>query len=508
MSLSVAIADYDGDGLQDAVFTNEDGPGRLMRGLGGGEFEHVDASSGMDLSSPTSGAAWFDPDKDGDLDLLATSWQGSRNFFFRNEGDGSFVESAIAMGLDMSSANPLGGTSIAIGDYDLDGWPDVFVTSWLEKHVEVGSVRSRLLHNRGAEAPGVFEDLTVVSGLQMAGAQLDGDGAMQFAGLAPAFVDLNDDDFPELIVAGDFGAEQLYQNDTNGGFVNITGPAGVGDTTNGMGLGVADLDGDTKVDYFVTSISPILDSCDHWEGNPAGNRLYTNTSNDSLSFTARDWQARVTCGSWGWGVVLSDVDNDGDTDICQTNGFFGDLQSLAAYERDVDRLWVNPGDPHDGMPECSEELGFNDDGQGRALASIDIDGDGDLDYVETRSGNTPLVYRNEGGNAGNYLRVSLRGTESLTTGRGARLALRQSAGDDFQIAHIGQSSHYMGHGELIAHFGLGAGDDPVHELRVCWPVSRRMQVLSDLPVNSVLDVLESDADLEVGSCAASLLADL
>jgi hypothetical protein len=506
-ALAVAVGDYDADGAPDVLFTNAYGPGRLMRNLGGGEFEDVTSSSGIDLSSPTSGAAWFDPDKDGDLDLLATTWQGTRNLYFRNEGDGSFVENAEAVGLDMASQTQLGGTSIAIGDYDLDGWPDVFIMSWLPSALPSGSIRSRLLRNQGTTNPGVFEDRTQEAGLQMAGAKLTPDDEVRFLGFAPAFVDLDDDDYPELIAVGDLGAEQLYRNGGDGTFEDVTASAGVGDTTAGMGLAVADLDSDGQLDYLVTSISGILESCDHWEGNPEGNRLYHNSGYGPLAFSIRDWQSRTTCGSWAWGIVASDIDNDGDVDLCQTNGFFGDAQAVEVYEQDTDRLWVNTGNPFDGMPECSQELGFDDDGQGRALVSVDYDEDGDLDYIETRAGDTPLIYRNEGGNARNHLRVSLRGTQGVTTGRGARIAVRATTASDYQIAQIGQASWFQGHGELTAHFGLGDNPDPVHELRVCWPVSKRMQVLSDLPSNTTVSVLESDADLEVENCAESVLAD-
>ena len=145
--------------------------------------------------------------------------------------------------------------------------------------------------------------------------------------------------------------------------------------------------------------------------------------------------------------------------------------------------------------------------KGRALVSLDFDGDGDLDFVESRAGARPIVYRNDGGaEAGGHLRVRLRGRESMTSGRGARVAARVEGDASWLVREVGQASFFLGHSELVAHFGLGTHAGPVDEVRVCWPVSGRMQKLSAVEPGA-LTLDENDADIELNGqpCASAIV---
>jgi len=122
----------------------------------------------------------------------------------------------------------------------------------------------------------------------------------------------------------------------------------------------------------------------------------------------------VRDGAWGWGAAFFDYDNDGDLDLGMTNGFPFDPDFLA----DPVRLWRNDGG---AMTEIAQALGMTDDGDGRAYLTFDYDNDGDLDVFLTNHHGTPVLYRNDGGNDGDWLRVRVKGVASLRQGRSAQL---------------------------------------------------------------------------------------
>lgn len=503
----VCVGDFDGDGRSDLFLTDSYGPAHLLRAVGDGSFEDAGAAWQLNHETPSSGSAWFDADKDGDLDLYVLTYLGDRQYFYRNEGD-HFVEAAMSAGLDMSEAHALGSSGVAVGDVNLDGWPDLFVTGWRVHAPDVEGSTNRLFVNRGESAPGQFDEISESAGLDQAGfATYEFTNLAIYGGFSPAFVDLDGDDYPELIEVADYGGEQVFRNSGDLGFEDLTEAWGSGRTSNGMGLAVADLDGDADMDWFVTSIAPVSGSCQNLPNQNLGNRLYLNdVAGPTAGVRVADDEAAIACSGWGWGAAIADVDNDGHPDIAATNGWFEASVPGNYYEQDVDRIWINPGQPTDGMPLCAEELGFDDAGQGRALVTLDLDGDGDLDFIESRAGDRPLVYRNDGGvESGASLRVRLRGRDTMTSGRGARIAVQISEGGPWQVGEVGQASHLLGHSELVAHFGVGIGVESLHEVRVCWPVSRRMQKVADIaPGLLVLD--EDDADVVVdGPCALAVI---
>ncbi len=493
MSGAVAVGDYDGDGADDLYFTVLDGRDRLYRNEGG-RFVDRSLEVGLGAMVASNGAAWADVDRDGDLDLYVTSLATLGYHLYVNE-DGRFTEEAAARGADLASDQPHFGWSVGVGDYDRDGWVDLVVGEWFAAFVVNGEPRSHVavLRNRGAEAPGHFEIAHDVEtlGLHL----LNNDGVWAFA---PSFVDLDDDGWPDLLVASDFATSRLFWNDGQGGFVDGTEAAGVGTDENGMGSTVGDFDGDGRLDWFVSSIFDVDESCDvercGWRHS--GNRLYRNLG--GRRFEDATDQAGVRDGEWGWGAVFFDADNDGDQDLTMTNGV--DFPGGAAdgpFNADSMRFWRND----DGvMVSMAFEAGLRDTGSGKAVATLDFDGDGDLDLVITRNADTPLVYRNDTVNENDWLRVRLRGRASNRDGVGARLTLRPSAGGAEQVRAMTAQSYFLSQSERVAHFGLGP-DVPLVDVTVRWPTGES-ETVRCLATGRQLLWTEGDPPPEGPNCPA------
>ncbi|MCB9750837.1 MAG: CRTAC1 family protein [Myxococcales bacterium] len=473
----VAAGDYDGDGRVDLFFPRVYGANLLYRNNGDGTFSERGAEAGLDLDAHSAGAAWGDIDNDGDLDLYVTAVGGTRHYLFINDGAGGFSEQGEARGAALSSADVHTGTTPSFGDYDLDGYLDVYVGEY-RTHFALGDTpsHSRLLRNLGADAPGSFEDVTDAAGVNIDAVWKYVETEFPIGGtlaLTPMFSDLDGDDYPELLIAADFSTSRLFWNNGDGTFTDGTLDAGVGTDENGMGAAVGDFDNDADLDWLVTSISGVA--------GKTGNHLY-RYEGARLFSDATDF-AGVREGDWGWGVAFLDHDLDGDLDVVMTNGWNASNNLFDAM-----RFWDNAGDG--AMVEISAEVGTLDDGQGRGLVTLDHDADGDLDIVVVNFAASPIFYRNEQTTQRGWLEVQAVGTLSNRDGRGARVTVRATADGPPQLREIGSAS-YMGHGELTAHFGLKDHRGPVAEVRVYWPASGIEQVLLDVPQGERLVVTES-----------------
>lgn len=294
----------------------------------------------------------------------------------------------------------------------------------------------------------------------------------------PAFVDLDDDGWPELALTSDFLTSRLFWNQGDGTFLDGTRAAGVGTEGFGMGSAFGDVDADGSMDWFATSITPICGG-----SLRTGNRLYLNQG--GRLFEERAVDAGVHDGGWGWGAVFFDQDNDGDLDLFHAAGWPSDV-----YRHDPMRFYRNDG----SMPwsEVAQEAGLNDLGQSRGVATLDYDRDGDLDLLIGRYADTPLLYRNDTDGGHGWLRVRLEGKATNRQGLGARVSVRSVAGGEEQLQVVGAGGSFMGQSEAVAHFGLGPGSGPVAEVRVEWPVSGAVQTLLDVPRDQLLTLTEPD----------------
>ncbi|MBI3783746.1 MAG: VCBS repeat-containing protein [Deltaproteobacteria bacterium] len=496
-----AVGDFDGDGWPDIYATRLDGPDLLYRNNKDGTFTDVSAPAGLaSFSLRSNGAAWGDIDNDGDLDLYVTviGADQHRFYLFINDGSGHFTEEAEARGAAVAGTDPHFGFSASFGDYDRDGYIDLHVTEWRPSAYNLPMAKSntRLLHNRGAAAPGNFVDVTEQAGVSIDGVIPPRQTVGRGLAFSSRFVDMDDDGWPDLLIAADFGTSRIFWNRGDGTFKDGTVAAGVGKEENGMGMAVGDYDGDGRLDWFVTSIWDPLSLCTDgffclW--GTSGNRLYRNAG--QRRFVDQTDAVGVRIGGWGWGATFWDFDNDGDLDLVMTNGaHFPQLDALGrgqlddGYEHDPMRAWRNDNGV---MVDVSQALGLTDTRAGKGLMAFDYDQDGDLDLLIVNNSATPVLYRNDGGNLNDWLNVRVQGTSSNRDGIGARITVTADAGGVSQVREIDGGSNFLGQNELTAHFGLGSHPAPVHSVEVYWPASNIRQVLHDVPARSVVTVRET-----------------
>lgn len=469
MAGGAAAVDYDNDGWTDLYFTRLDQSDLLYRNVGDGTFEDVTTRAfgkGHLDSMHTNGCAWADIDNDGDQDLYVTSLQSNRYHLFINDGHGSFSEEAEVRGASLYGLDLHYGFSSSFGDYDNDGYLDIHVTEWRTAGQNPTRARSntRLLRNRGARAPGHFEDVTVAAGVLM---ELPMGESMAFSS---RFLDLDYDGWPELLIVSDGGTSRLFWNNRDGTFTNGTAAAGVGTDQYGMGMALGDFDADGDLDWFITSI--------HGHNGCDGNRLFRYEGNRRFADVTDD--SRVRVGGWGWGCNFLDYNNDGDLDLMMVNGMNG-------APDDMSLLWRNMG--RGVMSQVNFLEGITDEKVATGTLTLDYDNDGDVDLLVVNNGDKPILYRNNSCSTMDWLQVKTVGTRSNRDGVGVMLRLYFTHSDIPLLRFVDGGSNFLGQNERRVHFGLGAADNPIHKLEITWP-SGRIQMVHDIPRNQVLTITE------------------
>jgi hypothetical protein len=485
MTGGAAAGDFDNDGWPDLFVTRYWDAPLLYRNNHDGTFSDVTAAAfpaGI-IPEKSNGASWADVNNDGHLDLYVTSvFSNGANKLYINNGAGHFTDQAIARGVNLGGV-PLAFMSASFGDYDNDGYLDMYVGEWRSLFTGnlTESPRARLLHNRGATQPGYFEDVTAASGAAMG--PLSGQGPFFTHSYTPRFADFDRDGHLDIVVASDFSSTRVFWNDGDGTFTDGT-PAIV--STRGasdMGLAIGDVDGNGLLDWFTTDICQQA-TC----SAVSGNRLFRNFGNrvflESSNF------AGVRDAGWAWGTQMFDYDNDQDLDIVATNGFY-DYEPV--FETDAVRLWRNNGQGLSAtFTDVASSLGITDTSQGRGLLTFDYDRDGDLDVFIVNNFAAPVLYRNDGGNQGDWLQIETVGTISNADGVGAFITVTPDlAFPNKKLVHeISLSSSFLSQSEPLAHFGLGPSAELVDLIRIEWPASGIVQELRNVAPNQLLSIVE------------------
>jgi hypothetical protein len=491
----VAWIDFDNDGLPDLFFSNgadlahgKPSPGNVLyHNLGNGKFEDVTRKAGVAGNGMfATGVTVGDYDNDGFLDIFVSGYNSRQ--LFHNNGDGTFTDVTAKAGV----AGGGWSSSAAWVDYDRDGYLDLFVARYLEY-----DVKNAPYCGYKQEGYRTYCDPQQFDGVPDQLFHNNHDGTFTDVsvkagianragkGLGVVVGDIDLDGWPDIFVTNDGVRNFLYRNKGDGTFQDITYTAGTGFDMNGkamagMGTEIADFDGDGLPDIFLTAFSREY------------NTLYRNLG--KLQFEDVTLKAGLQSGflTLAFGTKLFDFDNDGRLDIFCTNGHVTDNVELydpqLSYKQS-DLLYQNIGGGR--FKDVSAESGpaFRIKHVGRGAAVADFDNDGDLDIVIADCGGPALLYRNDGGNRNHWLAIKARGRESNRFGLGSKV--RVTAGGVTQYREINPSGSYLSTSDMRLYIGLGK-ETIVQRLEIEWPLGKK-QVLENVPAGQILNLDEANA---------------
>ncbi len=497
MGTGVAWLDYDQDGLMDLYFVQSgptdlykpDHPMRsaLYHNNGDGTFTDVTEKAGVAAENHYGqGVAVGDYDNDGYPDIYVTGYGSA--ILYHNNGDGTFTDVTKKAGVgDEGNWS----TSAAWIDYDKDGYLDLVVTNYIE-----WSPKNNLWcgeHRPGYRSychPGNYKGQKTKlyhnnhDGTFSDVSDSSGVGKPEAKGMGVVVADFNNDGWPDIAIANDTWPNFLFINKHDGTFQDVSFISGLAASEDGryeagMGIDAADVDGDGWQDVYITHLDFEL------------NRLYHN--NRDGTFT----DVTFSSGIGNKAILLSgvsmkflDYDNDGWPDILQLNGAMVDnvqlYHSEVTYKEPL-LMFHNLGKGQfekiaDGAlgPDFSRPIA------GRGLATADFDNDGDIDVVTNNRGDYPSLLRNDGGNANHWLEVLLIGTKSNRDGVGASLKI--TAGDFVHVEQSQGGMGYMSASDPRILFGLGK-HTKIDSLEIAWP-SGQIDRLKDLPLDKIIAIKE------------------
>jgi hypothetical protein len=452
-SYDCAWGDYDNDGFVDLFVVNDGGPGGqsnwLYRNNGNGTFTRMAASGPIVTDVATChGCAWGDYDNDGWLDMMVSNGGGGNQFLYRNNGNGTFSKITSSRVAEAGDCH-----SVRWGDYDNDGWLDLF----LVKHDSGGN---RLFRNQG---DGSFTRITA--------GPLATDA---FASWGASWGDYNNDGYLDLLLGND-GPNNLYQNNRDGTFLRITTGPVVTEFWNTKGMAWGDYDNDGFLDLFAAH-SRLFGTSDPGQNDS----LYHNNGDGTFSSVTNG--AVVNSGGLSLSCAWGDYDNDGFLDLFVTNWDVGGATNF---------LFHNNGDGT--FTRVMEGSQVNDVAISNGCAWGDYDNDGFLDLF-VANGNfqrneNNYLYRNSG-NSNGWINLKLVGTQSNRSAIGAKVRVRATifGRSIWQLREISGGSGFGGQNDLRASFGLGDSTN-VDLVRIEWP-SGTVQELRDVVVKQFLTVTE------------------
>lgn len=468
----VAVADYDGDKDLDlfvvAKAKDQDGieksHSRLFRNNNDGTFQDVTIEAGLNNLFPISesgddffglagikhGVSWGDYDNDGFPDLFFT--HSFKIQLFHNEGNGTFVEKTIEAGFQRT--NTCRNTGATWFDLNNDGFLDIYISEWGD------CLNNSLYLNNGN---GTFQNVTE---------QFGRENLVRFSYMSLPF-DFNEDGFYDLYVTNDFRKpNDLFINENGTGFSEQAQNYGVDNPGDDMGIAMGDYNNDGFFDMFITNINE--------------NVLLMNNGDNTFDNLDIDDNLRDT--GWAWDTNFSDFDLDGDEDLFVVNGF-----KLLKNDGEYNLYFKNLLKEGQGtFSDFSEQVNLRDLTMSVGAAVFDYDNDGDLDIFLTNSDRPSYLYKNniidvsQGANL-KWLKVSLEGTVSNRNAIGTKISVTTEEGTLHR--------YYTGLGFLSqsiqpVHFGLG-NSGQINELKITWP-SGLVETYDNISSNITIYAVEGE----------------
>jgi enediyne biosynthesis protein E4 len=533
----VGIADLNNDGLPDLIFAGNMVSPRIYLNLGNFKFRDITSNfEGLTNDEWYSGVAVVDINSDGWPDIYFTATANDdpekcKNRLWVNQGikDGRgpmFKEMAKQYGIE----NKKKAVTASFFDYDRDGFLDLYVlnntinkrmdTHYRDKITDGSAANNdRLYHNNG---DGTFTDVTIKAGIVFEG-----------FGLGLAIGDVNKDGYPDIYVSNDYTSNDLlYINNGDGTFSNKIKKYLSYQSRSSMGDDMADVNNDGYPDIFTLDMFPEMyskkkqtingfsypfyygsDERYGYEHQYVRNMLHLNNgllNGELLPFSEVGQMEGIYQTDWSWSPLFADFNNDGKKDLLITCGYPVDMTdkdwtkyeitvfpSLASQEEVIRKApaiklpikaFQNMGDFHfkrmtDWLPDIAS--------YSYGAAFVDLDNDGDLDYVVNNLNGEAFIFRNNtvenSHKNANYLKINLKGKFGNTMAIGAKVELWSKLGYQYEEHFLGRG--YASSVDPVMHFGLG-DNTVVDSIRITWPASGYITVLKKVAVNQKIEVDE------------------
>ena len=474
----VCVADFDGDGFPDIYFVNGRDlynrgiPARnaLYRNNGDGTFTDVTEAAGIPGTGYGLGCVWGDYDNDGFPDLYVTQY--GRNVLYHNNGNGTFTDVTDKAGVAGIEFGTLFHSGATFFDYDRDGRLDLYAGGYVDlgpgspRYCDISGARTSCPPSAYKGTPDILYhnngDGTFTNVTKAAGIY-----EPKGKNLAVGAADYDNDGWPDLFVANDGLNAYLYHNERNGKFDEVGIISGMGLTARGstmaaMCISLGDYDNDGWLDLFITDFQKNSDHLWHNDGKGSFDEV---SDQAGITVPTRDVL------SFGGGFF--DYDNDGWLDLFIANGHvYPEVEQVSpeVHFKQFNSLFHNEGNGKFTETTKIAGSGFQTPYVGRGVAFADFDNDGFMDLVVGNNGDPPLLLHNRGGNGNHFLNFKLVGTKSNRDAMGARM--RVQAGSISQIREIAGGGSYLSQSDLRAHFGLGKAAK-AETVEVKWPSGLR-----------------------------------
>ncbi len=537
----VAIGDFNLDGLQDIFFAGNQVPNKLYLNRSSFTFEDISNSAGIEAPDRwNTGATVVDINNDGLLDIYVCSAREKdllkrANLLYVNQGNnGDGVPVFKELGQEFGIADDGNSMGSAFFDYDKDGDLDLYVinneqthilpTNYRKKVIDGSAVSNDRLYRNNND--GTFTDVTLISGITIEG-----------FGLSVAIADLNYDNWPDIYVTNDYLTNDLlYINNGNGTFSNQIKSRIKHQSKFAMGCDIADYNNDGYLDIVTLDmlgatnqrikttvgghnyINQVLNTRYEYEPQYMRNMLQLGNGPE-LPFSEIGLMAGVAKTDWSWSPLFIDVDNNGYRDLLITNGFPRDITDLDFSDFNLTaRQFLSPEKILDSVPvvkianygfQNNGDLTFTDSSKtwgidvpsfSNGAAFVDLDNDGDMDYVVNNINDDAFVFENTA-NVQNpqssYLQIDLKGPEKNILGIGTKILVKYNGKIQYHEHQV--SRGYMSSVDPTIHFGLGQ-QSIIDTLEILWPDGQSEKRVN-ISANARITVNYQDSSDNLGASA-------